>query len=261
MHYTYQIDEKGVATVTLNRPEVRNAFNEELIGELTDLFERIDQDDAVNIVILTGEGKSFCAGADVNWMKKMIHYSIEENYQDSLAMATMFKTINCCQKPIIGKIHGAALGGGSGLVSVCDYAIASEETIFGFTEVRLGLIPAVISPYAIAKIGESAARATFLSGERFDTAKALAIGLVHEVCPPNCLQSALEERVAIFLKAGSNAQRAAKGLIHHVLRSESPSLMEDTCKRIADRRISPEGQEGMDALLTKRKPKWIKPNR
>ena len=258
MNYTYDIDHRFVGTLTLNRPKVHNAFNEELIVELTEFFLKKIQKDSLRLVVLTGSGKSFCAGADITWMKKMIDYSNEENFQDSLALSKLFQTIDTCPVPVLGKIQGAALGGGAGLVSVCDCAIASSEAVFGFTEVRLGLIPAVIGPYVMAKIGQTHARATFLSGERFDAHRAKEWGLVHEICPPQELDKFTETKIEQFLKAGLKASAAAKTLIRRVVHAKRDDLQEITCRMIADIRISSEAQEGMSALLEKRKPHWMK---
>ena len=251
-------DERGVVTVTLNRPGIHNAFNDKLISELTKLFNSLASEDDVRVVVLTGSGRSFCAGADLNWMKGMINYSEEENYNDSVALATLFETINNFQKPVIGKINGSAIGGGAGLVAVCDYCIAVDSAKFGFTEVRLGLVPAVISPYVIAKIGESSARSTFLSGSMFRAGKAYEIGLVHEVVKAEDYEESFDRLINSFLKAGPSGAVTAKLLIKDVLSLKSPEeLKEYTCKVIAKARTSDEGQEGMDALLTKRKASWV----
>lgn len=254
--FKYILDKRGVVTVSLNRPEIHNAFNDELIDELTSLFKKMNQDEKIRLVILTGEGKSFCAGADLNWMKSMANYSMEENIEDSKKLSTLFQTIDDLEIPVIGKINGHALGGGVGLVSVCDYAISASHAKFGFTEVRLGLIPAVISPYCIRKIGESNARAWFLSGERFDAKKASDMNLVHEVCEESELETRVEALIDSFLKAGPKSARASKKLIKNVTTLES-GVREYTYKAIAERRVSSEGQEGMGALLEKRTPNWI----
>ncbi|WP_372655304.1 enoyl-CoA hydratase-related protein [Halobacteriovorax sp.] len=259
--YLYECDELGVATVTLNRPEIHNAFNDDLIVALTKKFSEISNDESVKVVILTGAGKSFCAGADLNWMKSMIDYSIEENIKDSQVLSDLFQTINNCKRPVIGKINGAALGGGAGLVAVCDYVIASEKALFGFTEVMLGLVPAVISPFVIAKIGESNARATFLTGERFDANKASSLGLVHQVSLEGDLDTDCAELTKKFIRPAPKAQEVAKDLIRNVISLESATyeqISKYTCETIAERRVSSEGQEGMNALLEKRRPNWKK---
>lgn len=249
-------NQNGIVTVTLRRPEIHNAFNDELIEELTKSFEEINKSDA-RLVILTGEGKSFCAGADLNWMSSMVNYSMEENKADSLKLAGLFQTINECPIPVIGKINGHALGGGVGLVSVCDYVHTHEKAKFGFTEVKLGLIPAVISPYCIAKIGESNARAWFLSGDLFNGQVAKEMGLVHQVSTLENFESDFDETLKKFKLAGPLAARSAKALIKNVLVKESSEVMDYTCSEIAKIRISDEGQDGMKALLNKTKASWV----
>lgn len=247
--------EKGVKEVWLNRPELHNAFNAELIEEMISLFESFEKDNSLRLVILSGKGNSFCAGADLNWMKAMKNYSKEENFKDSKRLARMFAVINDCPVPVIGKINGHALGGGVGLVSVCDYSVAVPAALMGFTEVRLGLIPAVISPYCLSKIGESNGRAWFLSGERFDAEEAKRMGLIQEVSTD--LDNRIEEIKKRFLAAGPVAAREAKKLIKGVMKNLKAS--EDyTCEMISERRVSSEGQEGMRALLEKDKPAWMK---
>lgn len=248
----------GVATITLARPELHNAFNEELISELTKTFKGIGK--GVRVVVLRGEGKSFCAGADLNWMKKMVNYSKEENVADAQELANLFKAIDNCPAPVVGVAHGAVLGGGAGLIAVCDFVLAAEDTTFGFTEARLGLVPAVISPFVIAKIGVSAARATFMSGRRFKAPEALRMGLVHQVCNPAMLSAELENIVSDFKKAGPVAAREAKALISGVMSRNSDKVeqINFTCETISKLRASEEGQEGMSALLEKRHPHWIK---
>lgn len=247
--------EKGVKEVWLNRPDLHNAFNAELIEEMITLFESFKDE---RLIILSGRGNSFCAGADLNWMKAMKDYTKEENFQDSKRLARMFSAINECDVPVIGRINGHALGGGVGLVSVCDYVVAADNALMGFTEVRLGLIPAVISPYCISKIGESNARAWMLSGERFGAAEAQRMGLVHEVVVSGQdLDLKIEEVKKKFLAAGPVASKEAKKLIRGVMKNLKAS--EDfTCQMITERRVSPEGQEGMRALLEKDKPAWMK---
>lgn len=246
--------EKGVKEVWLNRPELHNAFNAELIEEMISLFESFKDE---RLIILSGTGTSFCAGADLNWMKAMKNYTKEENFRDSKRLAKMFSAINECDVPVLGRINGHALGGGVGLVSVCDFVISNQEALMGFTEVRLGLIPAVISPYCISKVGESNARAWMLSGERFNALEAKRMGLVHEVCTLNELDLRVEEYKKKFLAAGPEAAKEAKRLIRGVIKNLKSS--EDyTCQMITERRVSNEGQEGMRALLEKEKPAWMK---
>ncbi len=247
--------EQGVVEVWLNRPELHNAFNAELIEEMIQTFEAFKDE---RLIILSGRGASFCAGADLNWMKAMKNYSREENFQDSKKLAKMFSTINDCNIPVIGRINGHALGGGVGLVCVCDHVIATEEALMGFTEVRLGLIPAVISPYCLSKIGESNARSWMLSGERFNALEAKRMGLVHDVVAVGSeLDAKVEEIKKRFLAAGPIATKEAKKLVREVVKNLKNS--EDyTCQMISARRISEEGQEGMRALLEKDKPNWMK---
>lgn len=246
--------EKGVKEVWLNRPDLHNAFNAELIEEMISLFESFKDE---RLIILTGKGNSFCAGADLNWMKAMKDYTKEENFQDSKRLARMFSVINECDVPVIGRINGHALGGGVGLVSVCDYVVVVDNALMGFTEVRLGLIPAVISPYCISKIGESNARAWMLSGERFGAEEAKRMGLVNEIVIGPDIDTKIEEVKKKFLAAGPVAAKEAKKLIRGVMKNLKTS--EDfTCQMITERRVSSEGQEGMRALLQKDKPAWMK---
>ena len=257
MLYKLDIDTRGVATITLNRPELHNAFNDELITELVLCFNELEKNSNIRLVILTGEGKSFCAGADLNWMKRMKDYTFEENVKDSQALAELFSVINKFRKPVIGKINGSALGGGAGLVACCDYVVAVDTAMIAFTEVRLGLLPAVISPFVIAKIGESHARASFLSGAKISMARAFVMGLVHQVTTTEQLDVEIEKVVADFLLAGPVAAVLAKELIKQVVVSESLESARDfTCEMISKARASNEGQEGMSALLEKRKASW-----
>jgi methylglutaconyl-CoA hydratase len=259
MNYKLEIDDRGVATVTLNRPELHNAFNDELIKDLISCFSALDKNDLVRVVVLTGSGKSFCAGADLNWMKRMKDYSMEENLSDSQTLCELFTIMNDLQKPLIGKINGAALGGGAGLLAVCDYVVAVDTASFGFTEVRLGLLPAVISPFVIAKIGASHARATFLTGAKFNVTKAINMGLVHQVSSFDKIDEDINELIKEFLQAAPNAQKLAKQLIKEVVNAgEIKNARNYTCEKIAVARKSAEGQEGMSSLLDKRKANWIK---
>lgn len=255
MKHLEVIERAGVKEIWLNRPDLHNAFNAELIEELIAAFSSIEK--SVRLVILTGRGSSFCAGADLNWMKSMKDYSKEENFADAKRLAKLFSTINDCEVPVIGRINGHALGGGVGLVSVCDYAVAVKDALLGFTEVRLGLIPAVISPYCIAKIGESFARAWMISGERFSADEGHRMGLIHEVVGVGELDARIHELEKRFLAAGPEASREAKKLVKGVVKNLKGS--EDfACQMISERRVSAEGQEGMRALLSKDKPAWIK---
>jgi methylglutaconyl-CoA hydratase len=255
---TLLVDESnGVVTVTLNRPDVHNAFNDELIGEAIDLFTSIGTRGSVRVVVLRSTGPNFCAGADLNWMSKMVSYSRDENIRDSSLLAKMYALIDECPLPVIGRIQGAAIGGGVGLVAVCDIAIAAEQSKFGLSEVKLGILPAVISPYVIAKIGASHARALFLTGERFDAERALRIGLVHRVVgSADALDAAVAEAIAQLQTSGPEAVRACKKLIAFVSRNELADSTPYTIEAIATRRVSNEGQLGMKAFLKKEKAPW-----
>ena len=245
-----------VARVWLNRPEVRNAFDGRMVTELRKVLFDLRTADAVRVVVLGGRGPAFCAGADLQWMQAMAAFTREENLAEAQAMADLFFTLYESPKPVVARVHGAALGGGSGLVASCDVAVAALGTQFGFTEVRLGIIPAVISPYVLGKIGESAARELFLSGERFEAVRALEIGLVRAAVPEADLDAAVDGRVEELLKAGPRAIAEAKALIREVAWRRVEDVQRYTVERIADVRISPEGQEGMRAFLEKRKPDW-----
>ena len=258
MYYKMQLDNRGVATITLNRPELHNAFNDEMISELIKCFKELSKNADVRIVVLTGTGKSFCAGADLNWMKRMKDYSYEENLKDAENLAELFTVINQFKKPTIARVNGAALGGGAGLIACCDFVIAVDTALIGFTEVRLGLLPGVISPFVIAKIGESQARATFMSGVRFNANRAMMMGLVHQLSSFDKLDEDLEVIINDFLQAAPNASTLAKELIAEVVRKPT---VEDarlyTCEMISKVRTGFEGQEGMNALLEKRKANWL----
>jgi methylglutaconyl-CoA hydratase len=247
---------EGIARVTLARPEVRNAFNAEVIDQLHEIFARITAADDVRAVVLAGEGKIFCGGADINWMRSSLDLSFDANLADAERMSDMFRAIDNCPKPVVGKIHGAALGGGAGLAAVCDIAIATDDTIFGFTEVKLGIIPAVISPFVLAKIGASHARALFLTGERFDAHRAETIGLVHDVVPSGDLDATIERVLDELRTAGPAAIGAAKLVVRRVLGSSYDDSRAITTEAIAQQRVSPEGQEGLRAFLERRPAKF-----
>jgi methylglutaconyl-CoA hydratase len=254
---TLQIDaSRPVVRVTLDRPDVRNAFNETLIRELSEWAESVKAGGAARAAVLSGAGKVFCAGADVAWMAKTVAYSHEENVRDARTMSRMLDALNRLPIPLIGRIHGAALGGGVGLAAVCDIVVAAEDTIFGFTEVKLGIIPAVISPYALAKIGASAARELFLTGARFSAARAREIGLVHTVVDAADLDRAVEKHLNDLASSGPRAVGAAKALIASVVSSDADAATEHTIEAIARQRVSDEGQEGLRAFLEKRTPAW-----
>jgi methylglutaconyl-CoA hydratase len=246
-----------VVRVTLNRPEVRNAFNEELIAELTAWAESVTARGPARVAVLSGAGKMFCAGADLAWMSKMVTYSHDENVRDARAMARMFGALDRLPIPLIGRIHGAALGGGAGLAAVCDIVVAAEDTSFAFTEVKLGILPAVISPFVLAKIGRSAARELFLTGARFAASRAREIGLVHAVAADADLDRVIAKYVNDLVTSAPEAVAAAKRLIADVATRASADATEYTIEAIAERRVSPEGQEGMTAFLAKRPPTWI----
>jgi methylglutaconyl-CoA hydratase len=246
-----------VARLSLNRPEVRNAFNEDLIAELTEWAGSIKTGGATRVAVLSGEGPVFCAGADLTWMSKMVAYTHEENVRDARAMARMFEALDGLPIPLIGKIHGAALGGGAGLAAVCDIVVAAEDTAFAFTEVKLGILPAVISPFVLAKIGRSAARELFLTGSRFTAARAREIGLVHAIGAAADLDRMVAKFVNDLLSSAPEAIAAAKELIAEVATRSPTSATEYTIDAIAARRVSREGQDGMSAFLAKRPPSWI----
>jgi len=249
--------EGPVAQVRLNRPEVRNAFNADLIAELHRTFTQLDADDSVRAIVLSGEGKVFCGGADISWMRASLDLSFGENVADATAMSEMFRAIDRCSKPVIAKIHGAALGGGAGLAAVCDVVIASADAVFGFTEVKLGIIPAVISPFVLRKIGATHARALFLTGERFDAKRAFHIGLIHEMVVADTLDVCVERVLNEVLTAGPNAVAAAKALVPRVLEASYETSRDLTAQAIARQRTTPEGQEGLRAFLERRKAGWI----
>jgi len=254
---TLQTDARGVATLTLNRPEKHNAFDDRMITDLLQALDNIDKDKSVRVLVLRAAGKSFCAGADLDWMRRMADYDFAQNLADARRLAQLMYRLNRLHKPVIARVQGASYGGGVGLIACCDIAIASENAIFSLSEVRLGLIPSVISPYLIAAIGSRAARRYFLSGERFDAARALQLGLVHEVVEPESLDASLEQCIDALLNSGPSAQAAAKELIEQVQgRAIDESLIEETARRIAEVRASDEAREGLIAFLEKRKPDW-----
>ncbi len=245
-----------VARIWLNRPQARNAFDGLMVTELRRTLFDLRSADAVRLIVLGGRGPSFCAGADLEWMKAMAAFSREDNLREAQALADLFFTVYESPKPVVARIHGAALGGGAGLVAACDIPIAALGTQFGFTEVRLGIIPAVISPYVLGKIGESAARELFLTGERFEAVKAQEIGLIRAAVPEDDLDAVVENRVQELLQAGPRAVAEAKALIREVAYRRVEDVQRYTVERIAELRISSEGQEGMRAFLDKRKPNW-----
>ncbi len=245
-----------VTTVTLNRPAVRNAFNEDLIHDLSTWAASVPDDGSVRVVVLRGAGASFCAGADLQWMSKMAAYTREDNTADATRAASMFLALDSLPVPVIGRVHGAALGGGAGLAAVCDVVVAAQDATFGFTEVVLGILPAMISPYVVRKIGLSAARELCLSGARFSAARAKEIGLVHDVVTADRLDLAVDRHVQQFLKAAPSAVAAAKRLLREVGGRLPADVLPMTVEAIAAQRVSKEGQEGMRAFLEKRPPSW-----
>lgn len=244
-----------VVTVSLNRPQVRNAFNEDLIAELT-AWATSPLPSDVRVAVLRGEGSHFCAGADLKWMSKMIGYSHDENLRDARAMAAMFQALDTLPMPLIGRIHGAALGGGAGLAAVCDIVVASDTAQFGFTEAKLGILPAVISPFTVARIGASAARELFLTAARFDAARGREIGLVHAVCAEGDLDSTIDRYVRELLTSAPGAVAAAKALIAQVAGRAPHEVADLTAETIARHRVSAEGQSGMRSFLEKRPAPW-----
>ena len=259
--YQNLIDERRgtVQYLLLNRPDVRNAFNEHVIAELTAWAAATGEAAArgdVRVAVMAGAGKMFCAGADIAWMSKTVAYTEEENLRDAAAMSRMFAAIDALPLPVIGRIQGAALGGGAGIAAVCDIVVAAEDAVFGFTETKLGILPAVISPFALAKIGRSAARELFLTGARFSAARAKEIGLAHAVVPAGELDAAVDRYIGELLTAGPQAIAAAKALIPDVWPRTAGDAAAITSAAIATRRVSPEGQEGLRAFLEKRPPRW-----
>jgi methylglutaconyl-CoA hydratase len=247
-----------IVRLILNRPEVHNAFNSQMIAELDDAFEKVMGDEFLRVVVLTGEGESFCAGADINWMREIIHYSYEQNLEESLHLAELLHKIYIFPKATVAVVNGTAIGGGTGFLSACDIAVASKGAKFGLSEVKIGLVPAAISPYVIRRIGESKAREYFLTGKRISARKALEIGLLNEVVPPEKLQEREEEITKLLLSSGPEAIAACKELITRVPGMSFEEAKTFTARMIANLRISGEGQEGMAAFLEKRKPKWTK---
>jgi methylglutaconyl-CoA hydratase len=245
-----------VVRVTLNRPDVRNAFDEDVIAELTS-WAQSPAPDGARVAVLAGAGKAFCAGADLNWMSRMVRYTTEENVRDAAAMAAMFNALDTLPLPLIGRVHGAALGGGVGLAAVCDIVVAADDAVFGFTEAKLGILPAVISPFAVQKIGISAARELFLTAARFSASVAKEIGLVHAVVPAVDLDATIDAYVGALVTSGPEAITAAKRMIAAVAGRPPADVAQLTAETIARHRASAEGQDGMLAFLEKRKAGWI----
>ena len=252
----------GVATVTLNRPDVRNAFNDEVIAELTACFEDLGTREDVRCIVLAGKGTAFCAGADLNWMKRMAGYTRAENMADAAALAEMLRTIYACPKPTIARVQGDVYAGGTGLVAACDIAVSVDTAQYCLSEVKLGLIPATISPYVIRAMGARAAHRYFLTAERFSAAEALRIGFVHEVVTAAALDAKVDELSQTLVNAGPNAVRLCKKLVQDVAEQAiTPALVQMTVEGIADIRVSAEGREGVQSFLQKRKPNWLLANK
>ncbi|MCP4634712.1 MAG: enoyl-CoA hydratase/isomerase family protein [candidate division Zixibacteria bacterium] len=249
-------DEK--ATIRLNCPDIRNAFNEVMIAELNEAVSSLKSHSNLRALILTGEGKSFCAGADLNWMKKMKDYTYEENLKDALALAELMYNIHSFPHPVIGRINGAAIGGGTGLVAACDIVVAAESAKFSFSEVKIGLVPACISPYVVMRVGLARSNRLFLTGERFKAKRALKYGLVDDVVPDDELDITVDGYVTQVLNSGPEAMSVSKELLRVVGDYDYEKLKQYTAEVIAKLRISEEGQEGLSAFLEKRLPKWIK---
>jgi len=248
-----------VAIVTLNRPEVRNAFDDVLIADLTSAFQEIEKDETVRVMVLAGAGKAFCAGADLNWMKRMAGYGYEDNLKDANALATMLKTLDRMSKPTVARVHGPAYAGGVGLVAACDIAIGSQDAEFCLTEVKLGLSPATISPYVVRAMGERLARRYFLTGEVIDAGEAYRLRLLSDVCPPEELDGAVNAILGHLVVGGKAAHAKIKDLVRTVAAGPADDAMiADTAKRIAEIRVSAEGKEGIASFLEKRKPSWVK---
>ena len=248
----------GVQTFTLSRPDVRNAFNDEVIAELKNAFIAVAQNPQVRCVVLAAEGPAFCAGADLNWMRRMADYTHAENLADAGELAAMLKAIYTCPQPTIARVQGDVYAGGLGLVAACDMVVSVDTAHYCLSEVKLGLIPATISPYVIRAMGARAAHRYFLTAERFDALEAHRVGLVHEVVPPDALDSQVDEWVQALLKASPNALRACKKLLHDVAEREiNDPLIRQTIECIADIRASSEGKEGVQSFLQKRKPDWL----
>ncbi|MEO8279358.1 MAG: enoyl-CoA hydratase/isomerase family protein [Ideonella sp.] len=256
---TLDIRREGVvAKVYLNRPDVRNAFNDGVIAELRSCFAELGADASLRAIVLGGHGKAFCAGADLNWMRAMAGYSWDENQTDAQALADMLWTVYSCPVPVVGRIHGDCYAGGMGLAAVCDVLVASENVNFCLSEARLGLLPATISPYVIRMLGEAASRRYFLTAERFDARRAHALGMVQEVCTADALDATVDQLVSALVANGPMATRACKRLVQDVAgRDIDADLRAQTARRIADIRASDEGREGLQSFLGKRPPAWL----
>ena len=252
---------KWVAEVWLNRPDVRNAFNDAVIAELTEAFQQLGQDPDLRVIVLGAHGKAFCAGADLNWMRAMSDYNWEENFEDAQKLANMLWTLDQCPVPIVGRVHGDCYAGGMGLASVCDVLIATDNVTFCLSEARLGLLPGTISPYVVRAMGAQAARRYMVTAERFSATQAHAMGMVHELCTPDTLDAKVADMVNTLYGNGPQAVRACKRLVQDV--ADKPidaALRQETARRIADIRASAEGQEGLQSFLQKRPAQWTTTN-
>ncbi len=250
--------EDQVAWVALNRPEVRNAFNEVMIAELIQVLDRVEKDDSVRVLVLTGKGKAFCAGADLNWMKKMKNFTVEENYKDALELARLMYKLYRLPKPTIARVNGASIGGSNGLVAACDLVIASHRAEFSLSEVKIGLVPACIGPYLLKKTGEAACRELFLSGERISAGRARELGLVNEVVTHVNLTARVREKISNLLTSGPHALAVSKDLLGKISEMPLAEAKDYTARVIAELRVGDEAQEGMAAFLEKRRPEWLK---
>lgn len=253
----FDTNKHGVATITLNRPEVHNAFNEELIQQLIQVIQECEERDDIRIVVLAANGKSFCAGADLNWMKRSAEYSQDENFEDAMQLAKLLQNLDELSKPTIAKVKGHAFGGGVGLIACCDITISIDSAKYTLSEVKLGLIPAIIGPFVVRAIGARAARRYFQSAERFDAKEAYRVGLIHKLASENEIDEYTDDVIQHLLQGGPQAQAASKKFI--ALSHQTPinkELLREAAKRIANLRVSDEGQEGLTAFLEKRKPRW-----
>lgn len=255
---TVRVETAGkIGMVTFCRPEVHNAFNDQVIDEMTFAFNRLKNDPDVRVVVLSGDGKSFCAGADLNWMRRVKDSAFEDNLEEARRLADLFWDIYSFPKPVVGRINGAAIGGGTGFVAVTDIAVAAQSAVFSFSEVKIGVVPACISPYVIKRVGEGRAREFFLTGERLTADRALDAGLVNRVVPDEMLDATVNGLVDSLLSSGPEAIHVCKELLQTVPSLTVDDFKEYTARVIAELRQSPEGQEGMDAFLNKRKPGWV----
>ena len=257
-YQTIKFDQKeDVGTIWLNRPGIRNAFNETMISELIDVFEEIEKKEDLRAVILRGAGKSFCAGADLNWMKDVVNYSYEQNYQESYNLSKCFYSIYTCSKPTIAMVHGAAIGGANGLLAACDFAFADDDTVFSLSEVKIGVVPACISPYVVKRVGEYPSRDLMLTGRRFKGIEAEEYKLINRSIPMDEMENHVDELIAQLRTSGPEAMKHAKKLLNSVANHwDMKTALSETARMIAEIRASDEGQEGMNAFLEKRKPKW-----